>query len=368
MTFKRLSTVLIALTMTAFITSCGDNDEEKSSSKSSAIEAQTVELSTVDTTEKVETTTIDEIQKALEEQKKAESQETNQSGLQKHTNRKEKGYYLEDYITINFTGYEHDSEVEVIVDWDKLASDLGNDITPDILEQIYGISVLNTDDKALDHSKVNDLINGDEVSIHMSEHTLQSTFKQKYSKELKYIDENVWYYEETPAIVSGLKNKSFIENANEVDKNEINAFFDTTMTDTKDSTKDFTNAIKNDYGASSIDSVLGRNSKITDETMNCRINDYKVEKTYLATRAASSYNDSAASGLPDNMIFNIYKLTVERYGSGEIFEMYYRTEVGNVLYENNTMVLSDEEVKVQFAGTADELMPDSKFWEITEIK
>lgn len=70
MTFKRLSTVLIALTMTACITSCGDNDEEKSSSKSSAIEAQTAELSTVDTTEKVETTTIDEIQKALEEQKK----------------------------------------------------------------------------------------------------------------------------------------------------------------------------------------------------------------------------------------------------------------------------------------------------------
>ena len=169
MTFKRLSTVLIALTMTACITSCGDNDEEKSSSKSSAIEAQTAELSTVDTTEKVETTTIDEIQKALEEQKKAESQETNQSGLQKHTNRKEKGYYLEDYITINFTGYEHDSEVEVIIDWDKLASDLGNDISPDILEQVYRISVLNTDDKALDHSKVNDLINGDEVIIHMSE-------------------------------------------------------------------------------------------------------------------------------------------------------------------------------------------------------
>ena len=169
MTFKRLSTVLIALTMTACITSCGDNDEEKSSSKSSAVEAQTAELSTVYTTEKVETTTIDEIQKALEEQKKAESQETNQSGLQKHANRKEKGYYLEDYITINFTGYEHDSEVEVIVDWDKLASDLGNDISPDILEQVYRISVLNTDDMALDHSKVNDLINGDEVIIHMSE-------------------------------------------------------------------------------------------------------------------------------------------------------------------------------------------------------
>ena len=213
MKFKRISTILIALTMTACITSCGDKNEDKSSSKSSAIEAQTAELSTVDTTEKVETTTIDEIQKALEEQKKAESQETNQSGLQKHTNRKEKGYYLEDYITINFTGYEHDSEVEVIVDWDKLASDLGNDISPDILEQVYRISVLNTDDMALDHSKVNDLINGDEVSIHMSEHTLQSNFKQKYSKELKYIDENVWYYEDTPAFVSGLKSKSFIPSA-----------------------------------------------------------------------------------------------------------------------------------------------------------
>ena len=368
MKFKRISTILIALTMTTCITSCGDNDEDKSSSKSSAIEAQTAELSTVDTTEKVETTTIDEIQKALDEQKNAESQETNQSGLQKHTNRKEKGYYLEDYITINFTGYEHDSEVEVIVDWDKLASDLGNDISPDILEQVYRISVLNTDDMALDHSKVNDLINGDEVSIHMSEHTLQSNFKQKYSKELKYIDENVWYYEDTPAFVSGLKSKSFIEKTDEVDIKAVNDFFEKTMIDVKGSTKDYTNAIHNDYGQESIDSVLGRNSKITDKTINCKINDYKVEKTYLATRTAASYNDSATSGLPHNMVFNIYKLPVERYGSGEIFEMYYRTEVGNVLYENEKMVFSDDEVKVQFAGTTDELMPDSKFWEIQEVK
>lgn len=367
MTIKRISTILLALTMTACITSCGDNDD-KSSSKSSVVEAQTVEMSTVDATEKVEPTTIDEIQKALDEQTKAETQKTNQNGLQKHTNRKEEGYYLEDYITINFIGYEHDSEVEVVVDWDKLASDLGNDITPDILEQVYGISVLNTDDKALDHSKVNDLINGDEVSIHMSEHTLQSTFKQKYSKELKYIDENVWYYEDTPAIVSGLKRKSFIENANEVDKKAVNDFFEKTMITVKDSTKDFTNAIHNDYGPASIDSVLGRNSKATDKTMNCRINDYEIEKTYLATRTAASYNDSTASGLPENMVFTIYKLTVERYGSGEIFEMYYRTEVGNVLFEDDKMLISDEEVKVQFAGSADELIPDKKYWEITEVK
>ncbi len=360
--------MLIALTMTACITSCGDNDEEKSSSKSSAIEAQTAELSTVDTTEKVETTTIDEIQKALEEQKKAESQETNQSGLQKHTNRKEKGYYLEDYITINFTGYEHDSEVEVIIDWDKLASDLGNDISPDILEQVYRISVLNTDDKALDHSKVNDLINGDEVIIHMSEHTLQSNFKQKYSKELKYIDENVWYYEDTPAFVSGLKSKSFIEKTDEVDINAVNDFFEGTMNTIKESTKDYSDTLLNKESSVDIDFVLGRNSKITDETKRCKINDYNIEKTYLATRTAASYNDSAASGLPDNMIFNIYKLTVERYGSGEIFEMYYRTEVGNVVYENEKMVFSDDEVKVQFAGTTDELMPDCKFWEIQEVK
>ena len=68
------------------------------------------------------------------------------------------------------------------------------------------------------------------------------------------------------------------------------------------------------------------------------------------------------------MIFNIYKLTVERYGSGEVFEMYYRTEVGNVLYEDGKMLISDEEVKVQFAGLADELIPDKKYWEITEVK
>ncbi len=381
MKFKRISTILIALTMTACITSCGDKDD-KSSSKSKVVETPTIiaENSDSETTtkkshykeDKTEPTTDVDWQKLRDDYQDDVLNKTDnsnsESSIIKHTNRKEEGYYLEDYITVNFTGYEHDSEVEVIVDWDKLASDLGNDITPDILEQIYGISVLNTDDMALDHSKVNDLINGDEVSIHMSENTLQSTFKQKYSKELKYIDENVWYYEDTPAIVSGLKSKSFIENANEVDKKGVNDFFEKTMITVKDSTKDFTNAIHNDYGPESIDSVLGRNSKATDKTMNCRINDYKIEKTYLATRTAASYNDSAASGLPENMLFNIYKLTVERYGSGEIFEMYYRTEVGNVLFEDDKMLFSEEEVKVQFAGTADELMPDNKYWEITEVK
>ena len=368
MRINRLSAVIISAMLSACVTGCGDNDDNKSSSKSSVVEAQTIGTSTVDDAENVETTTIDEIQKALEEQKKAELQETDQNGLQKHTNRKEEGYYLEDYITVNFKGYEHDSEVEVIVDWDKLAADLGNDITPDILEQVYRISVLNTDDMALDHSKVNDLINGDEVNIRISERTLQANFKQKYTKELKYIDENVWYYEDTPAIVSGLKNKSFIENANEVDKNEINAVFDTKMTDIKDSTKNFTNAIKNDYGVSSIDSVFGRNSKITDKTMNCRINDYKVEKTYLATRTAASYNNSATNGLPENMVFTIYKLTVERYGSEEIFDLYYRAEISNALYENGKMIISDDTVKVQFAGTSEELIPDSQYWKIQEVK
>lgn len=381
MNFKRLSTILIAFTMTACITSCGDKDD-KSSSKSKVVESPTIitdhsviEASTLKTNlpeDITEPNTDVDWQKLRDNYQdnvlnKKESSDS-ESGIIKHTNRKEEGYYLEDYITVNFTGYEHDSEVEVTVDWDRLAADLGNDITPDILEQVYRISVLNTDDMALDHSKVNDLINGDEVSIHMSEHTLQSTFKQKYSKELKYIDENVWYYEDTPAIVSGLKNKSFIENASEVDKNEINDFFDKTIISVKDSTQNFTNAIHNDYGPESIDFVLGRDSKITDKTMNCKITDYKIEKTYLATRTAASYNDSAASGLPENMVFTIYKLTVERYGSGEVFEMYYRTEVGNVLFEDDKMLISDEEVKVQFAGSADELIPDKKYWEISEVK
>lgn len=88
-----------------------------------------------------------------------------------------------------------------------------------------------------------------------------------------------------------------------------------------------------------IDFVLGRNSKITDETRKCKINDYKVEKTYLATRTAASYDDVAASGLSGNMIFNIYKLTAERYGSGEIFEMYYRKGIGDKRLEEIMVVI-----------------------------
>ena len=51
-----------------------------------------------------------------------------------------------------------------------------------------------------------------------------------------------------------------------------------------------------------------------------------------------------------------------------VFGIYYRTEVVNVLFEDDKMLISDEEVKVQFAGSADELIPDKKYWEISEVK
>ncbi len=352
MNIRHLSALITAIALSASFTSCGDKDD-RSSSKSNVVEAKNIEPSTVETSKDIESTTVDDvIQKALEEQ----------------ANREHDGYYLIDYVTVNFKGYEHDSEVEAVVDWERLATDLGNDITPDFLEQVYHISVLNTKENSLDHAKVDDLINGEEVNIHLSERSLQSSFKQKYSKELQFLDENIWGDNDNYAVVSGLKTKVFLENAADVDPKAVNELFEETMSTIKESTQNYTDTLLNNGSSVDIDFVLGRNSKITDETRKCKINDYKVEKTYLATRTAASYNDVAASGLPGNMIFNIYKLTAERYGSGEIFEMYYRTEVGNVLFEDDKMLIGDEEVKVQFAGSADELMPDNKYWEISEVK
>lgn len=42
--------------------------------------------------------------------------------------------------------------------------------------------------------------------------------------------------------------------------------------------------------------------------------------------------------------------------------------LGTLLYEDGKMLVSDDAIKVQFAGTAEELMPDSKYWEIEEVK
>ena len=365
MTIKRVSTILTALILSSSITSCG-NKNNKSSTKPETIEPQTAALSTI-AASKSGVTTSNDVQPMTSTTSSSIQQP--ESGIIKHSEneRKEEGFYLEDYVSVNFKGFEHDSECEVIVDWNKLAEDLGNDITPEILEQVYRLSLHNTDDKALDRTKVDDLINGDEVTLHMSEATLQASFKQKYSKELKYIDENVWYFEDTPVIVSGLSSKSFLEKAENVDKAAVTALFDEKMSEIKNTTKNYSDQLINDYGANSIDSILDRDSIATDKTRNCKINDFKLDKLYLATRTTSSYNDAAVSSLPENMVFAIYKLNVERFESEEVFDMYYRTELSNLLYEDE-MSISDDTVKVQFAGTADELIPDSEYWKIIEVK
>lgn len=363
---KYISVTLFTLALLTCFTGCGDK-ESSGKSKADNVEAQTAALSTVAATDKEHhNDEQDEIQKALDEQKKAENNISDkpESGIIKHTDRPNKGYYLEDYMTIEFKGYEHDSECEVIVDWDKLAEDLGNGVTPDLLESVYQITVLNTDDRPLNRTIINDLANGDKVELSIYENTLQDTFKQKYSKELKYIDENLWYYEKTPAIVSGLKTKAFLENTSDIDKAVIQKITDEKMNEIKDSAADYVD----DLEGGDILSAYDWKYDVMGNTHYIKINNFKLDKTYFAKRTASSYNDTAANTLPENMVFNIYKLSVERYGTGEILDLYYRTEIGNLLYEDGKMLVSDNTVKVQFAGKAEELAPDSKYWEIEEVK
>lgn len=359
---KYITITLSTLALLSCAAGCGAKDSESTIKKEPTIAVPSTANVTEETTvdwQKLHDDYQDEVLGKNDDDKP-------ESGIIKHTDRKYEGYYLEDYITVNFKGYEHDSECEIVVDWDKIADDLGNDITPEILESVFNVSVKNTNDIYRD--QLNDLVNGDEVELSMYERTLQDTFKQKYTKELKYIDENLWYYEETPVIVFGLKTKVFLENISDIDKAAIQKITDEKMNEIKDSAKDYVNALDNDYGAESIMSVYNWKLDIMGNTHNCKINDFMIDKTYFAKRTASSYNDTAASVLPENMVFNIYKLSVERYGTGEILDLYYRAEIGDLLYEDGKMIISDDTVKVQFAATADELMPDSKYWEIQEVK
>lgn len=356
---KYISLTLSALILLPCIAGCGDKDNESQSRKETSTEALV-------TTKAVEETTVDwqslkdEYNKDIEKQEQSEkkSQEETASGIIKHTNRPYEGIYIEDYITVTFSGYEHDSECELSVNWDAIADELGNGITPEMLETIYDVRLYN------DH----DLANGDEINISMDNKTLQEAFKQKFSSEIEYVDDNVFYYEKTPVIVSGLMTKVFVQDATEVDMAVLTKYFDNYMVKLKDDTQDYDDKFPNDYDFEYVDTVLGRESSIMDNTQYCKINDYKIDSTYLATRTISSYSDSNAYDLPENMVYNIYKLTVERYESGEIFEMYYRTEIGNLLFEDNKMIISDDTVKVQFAGTVDELMPDSKYFNVVKVE
>ena len=362
---KYISITLSTLTLLTCFTGCGD---KKFSGKSNtdSVEAQTAALSTVAATDKEHRDDDqDTIQKALEEQKKTENKTSDEpkSGIIKHTDRPNEGFYLEDYVTVHFTGYEHDSAVEMSVNWDAAAADLGNGVTSEMLETIFHVDIHNTEDK-FDRFKMDDLVNGDMIVLYIDESTKYETYKMKYPKEIEYIDENLWYYEETPVIVSELKTKVFIENTSDIDKAAIQKITDEKMNEIKDSAKDYTDNLE----GGDILSAYGWKYDVMGNTHYIKISDFKIDKTYFAKRTASSYNDTAANSLSENMVFNIYKLSVERYGTGEILDLYYRAEIGNLLYEDGKMLVSDDTVKVQFAGTAEELMPDSKYFDVVEVK
>ncbi len=184
----------IVATMVLCLAGCADKGDH-SSSKSAKGKETTIAATTESNSE---ATTF------IVTTEPAESSTEQPTGIIKHTDRPNEGLYLEDYIEVNFKGSEHDSEVEVFVDWKKLAKDIGNDISPDLLEAIYRIKVLNTDDRPIDHTRVDDLVNGDTVELCIYENTLDKEFKKEHTKELKFIEDNVWYYEKTTVIVSGL--------------------------------------------------------------------------------------------------------------------------------------------------------------------
>ncbi len=358
---KYITITLSTLTLLTCFTGCGKN-ESSDSSKTDKTEAQTAALSTV----AANTDAQDEIQQALEEQKKAENNKTPdepESGIIKHEDRPYEGIYLEDYVTVTFSGYEHDSAVEMSMNWDAAANDLGNGVTSEMLETIFHVDIRNTEDK-FDRFKMDDLVNGDMVVLYMDKSTKYETYEMKYPKEMEYIDKNLWYYEETPVIVSKLKTKTFVENTSDIDKAVIQKITDEKMNEIKDLSKDYVDNLE----GGSLLSAYNWKLDIMGNTHYIKINDFKIDKIYFAKRTASSYNDTAANALPENMVFNIYKLSVERYGTGEILDLYYRAEIGDLLYEDGKMVISDDTVKVQFAATAEELMPDSKYWEIEEVK
>lgn len=368
MKIRRIITFFMALALSAGLVSCGDKESSssKEENRKSATYGTTPALSGTAVPSTTERETVDWQKLHDDYQDSVSGKDDTESGIKYHTDRPYDGYYLEDYVTINFVGYEHDSDAEVIVDWKGIADDLGNGVTPEILETVFSVSVKNKKNKY--NIKPDDLINGEEVELSVYENSLQDVFKQKYTNELKYIEENLWYYTETPVIVHGLKTKVFLDNTSDVDKAEIQKLTDAKMNEIKDSAKDYADILVNDYESGSVNDAYGWKYDIMGNTHYIKINDFKVEKTYLAKRTASSYNDTSASMLPENMVYNIYKLTVERYGTGEVLDLYYRAEVSNILFEDEKMLVSDETVKVQFAAKAEELVPDSKYWEIEEVK
>lgn len=139
----------------------------------------------------------------------------------------------------------------------------------------------------------------------------------------------------------------------------------------KETTKDSTYMLENNYGSNIIDYVLdGKEDEILflGNANYYTITNYKIVNTYFAARTPGSYNDPSANQLTENMAFCIYKLSIEGKDNNEMFDMYYRVEIGNILFEDDKMLISDDDVKVQLARTADDAMPDSKYWDIQEVK
>lgn len=371
MKIRRTAVFFMALALVSCLAGCGEKEDKEKDKTDNVTEAPLVSMDEKDDDSILkdilggddEDDDESSVDKGNDDYSDSLFGDDSESGIRYHTDRPYKGIYIEDYVTVKFTGYEHDAAVEMSVDWDEIAEKLGNGVTSEMLEEIFHVDIRNTDDK-YDRFKFDDLANGDMVILYMTESLEYETYELRYPDGMEYISENLWFYEETPVIVSGLKTKVFIDNTSEVDKAELQKLTDAKISAIKDSAKDYADELE----GGSLFMVYDWKYDVMGNTHYIKINDFKLENTYLATRTESSYEDTSASHLPENMVYNIYKLTIERYGTGELLDLYYRAEISDVLFEDDEMLVLDDTVTVKFAATAEELVPDSIHWETEVVK
>lgn len=346
---KKFIFVIVTMSMAAALVGCGDKEDKKPIE----VEETTEVIESIDKTETPEADTNDD-ESSIDWQGLKDAYEEDFLNGEEPEHRQEGAIYIKDYVTVTFNGYEggNYNKAEISVDWDEFAEDVAvPGIDSVFLEQCFSVR-----EEDLQSCKNNGL----EFEISVGDRTIYNTdFTQMYADEIAKLKENSTIIaEDFIVIVEGLPVMSYVKSVESVDITNIMSLIEAEAETFMD--------IQNEPMIGDLSFQLLFNWYDFED---CSVNSYEMVDSYFALKKMSSYSDSEAKELPNNMLCNIYKVNITRDSTGEILDVYVSISANDLFDESGTAIFekTNAELELHSGTTAEAVMTDTTHMDITKL-
>lgn len=325
---KKIITTALILAMASTLSGCGSKEDSKSSTKSPE-EAFFEEL-------------IDEYE----------------------DDEKKNKINLTDYVTATFNGWngEYSSDVELFMDYEKLAEDISIEgITPEFLSIYYSPKARS------DYFR----FNGDEFKYVVVQRANNEQLS-KYVDEVKKITElEIKTQKEAIIIVEGLKDIKYLTKVDKyTDMSNINDVLDNELQDFVDS-RSLVIGTTNPLGKSEriyLQTLLNINGNIF--TCDLQKTGYEKIGSYFAQKSTTDTQYSDDKKFTPNLYINVYKLNLINAIDNSKFECYVSVALGHILNDSDKGTVAETNTEYYWNSALDlnEVINFGEIYKAIEVK